>query len=91
MIHSSRTELIVIVTSLIGSGSELLKPMFQNSDDWNYFESSQNDPIFNIFGTLEHKESWEVAEDAPDIVLGWLESILGFYIFYYCLKLNILI
>ena len=76
-LYSSRTELIVIVTSLIGSGSELLKPMFQNAPNWNYFETSSNDPIFNIYGKLQHKESWEETEEAPELVRGWLESMLG--------------
>merc|ERR1712130_938722 len=73
---STRTELVTVVTSLIGSGSELLKPMFQNANDWNYFETSADDPIYDLYRTLEHVEEWETTEKAPDLVHGWLESLL---------------
>jgi len=72
----SRAELIVIVTSLIGSGSELLKPIFQNSANWNYFEKSLDDPIFQISGTFDYKADWDYMKN-PKWVKEKIDSMIG--------------
>ena len=61
-------ELIIIVTSLIGSGSELLQPIFRNSQNWNYFEKSSSDPNFEIYGTFDRKAAWEEYREQPKFV-----------------------
>ena len=51
--------------------------MFQNSQTWNYFESTKDDPIYDSFDTLNHEDLWENYEEIPVKISGWLESMMG--------------
>ena len=66
---------MIIFTSLIGSGSEILGQIFRFSPDWNYFESSTYDPIFAVTGKFHHKDGWENLKNASKIAQGWQETL----------------
>ena len=72
-----QTELIVIVTALIGSGSELLTTIFQNTKNWNYFQKSSNDSNFKIYGTFDRKASWEEYQEEPKFVKSLVKNMIN--------------
>ena len=62
---SKTTEVILIISSLVGSGSQLLKPMFHNSNQWTYIEqlSIKKDSIYEILGTLELEHATDTQKE----------------------------
>ena len=71
--QASKTEFLLFVTSLVGSGSEILGRLF-DAPDWRYLESSDTDPIFGESGKFLDQNSW-LHTNASKTAISWLHTL----------------